>query len=68
MKSLLLLPTLLAALWLTAPFHSALSAEEADPFLMCDYFQFKSDTEPSKDPDHFPVDWHPHRGMSMVFQ
>ena len=28
MKSLLLLPTLLAALWLTAPFHSALSAED----------------------------------------
>lgn len=47
-------------------FPSALSAEEADPFLMCDYFQFKSDTEPSKDPDHFPVDWHPHRGMDIL--
>ena len=28
MKSLLFLPTLLATLWLTAPFHSAFSAED----------------------------------------
>lgn len=47
-------------------FPSGVSAEEADPFLMCDYFRFKSDKEPSKDPDYFPVDWHPHRGMDIL--
>lgn len=46
-------------------FPSAVSAEEADPFLMCDYFNMKSNG-PSEDPDHFPVDWHPHRGMDIL--
>ena len=47
-------------------FPSGIPAEEADPFLMCDYFQFKSDREPNNDPDHFPVGWHPHRGMDIL--
>ena len=47
-------------------FPQGVSAEEADPFLMCDYLNFPIDKEPSKDPDFFPVDWHPHRGMDIV--
>ena len=25
-----------------------------------------SEKDPSDDPDHFPVDWHPHRGMDIL--
>lgn len=46
-------------------FPAAIPAEEADPFLMCDYFAFPSKGV-SSDPDYFPVDWHPHRGMDIL--
>lgn len=46
-------------------FPSAVSEKEADPFLMCDYFNMVSDG-PVTDPDKFPVNWHPHRGMDVL--
>jgi len=46
-------------------FPSAVTEKEADPFLMCDYFNMKSDG-PVDHPDKFPVDWHPHRGMDIL--
>ncbi len=42
-------------------FPAAFSAEEADPFLMCDEFGPMVSPGPVSDPDEFPVDWHPHR-------
>lgn len=46
-------------------FPAGFSAEEADPFLMCDFFQ---DTSKGlkHDPDDFDVPWHPHRGMDIA--
>ena len=32
---------------------------------MCDFFSMPSPGV-SADPDHFPVDWHPHRGMDIL--
>lgn len=46
-------------------FPSAVSAEEADPFLMCDYFNMPSGGV-AQNPDDFPVNWHPHRGMDIL--
>lgn len=46
-------------------FPSAFSAEEADPFLMCDEIGPKEGYLASS-PDDFPVSWHPHRGMDIV--
>lgn len=46
-------------------FPGAINEKDADPFLMCDYFAMPSKGA-SDDPDHFPVDWHPHRGMDIL--
>eukprot|EP01065_Artemidia_motanka_P016110 TRINITY_DN1984_c0_g1_i2.p1 TRINITY_DN1984_c0_g1~~TRINITY_DN1984_c0_g1_i2.p1 ORF type:complete len:332 (+),score=100.98 TRINITY_DN1984_c0_g1_i2:60-998(+) len=42
------------------------SAEECDPFLMCDHFGPTPSPAPVTDPDEFPVGWHPHRGMDIL--
>jgi len=47
-------------------FPSGFSAEEADPFLMCDEFGPMSSPSGPSGPDEFPVDWHPHRGMDLL--
>ena len=47
------------------PFPAAFSAEEADPFLMCDRFGPAISSGSATDPDEFPVAWHPHRGMDI---
>ena len=47
-------------------FPAAISAEEADPFLMCDFFGPTKSTGVESDPDRFPVAWHPHRGMDIA--
>lgn len=47
-------------------FPSAFSAQEADPFLMCDLFGPEPSTGPSANPDAFPIGWHPHRGMDIA--
>lgn len=47
-------------------FPAGISAEDADPFLMCDHFGPKISTGPVADPDKYPVGWHPHRGMDLV--
>jgi redox-sensitive bicupin YhaK (pirin superfamily) len=47
------------------PFPAAFTAEESDPFLMCDRFGPVTSTQTVSDPDHFPVAWHPHRGMDI---
>lgn len=47
------------------PFPSAFAAEETDPFLMCDFYDLISKGVET-DPDKFPVDWHPHRGMDIL--
>ncbi|KAL3910761.1 MAG: hypothetical protein SGARI_001966 [Bacillariaceae sp.] len=55
---------------LTRPFgdertvKQAIDTKTADPFLMCDYLNMKTDEGPSSE-DHFPVDWHPHRGFDI---
>jgi redox-sensitive bicupin YhaK (pirin superfamily) len=46
-------------------FPGAINEKEADPFLMCDYFNLPS-SGPVSHPDDFPVDWHPHRGMDIL--
>ena len=46
-------------------FPSAVTEHEADPFLMCDFFDMPSEG-PVSHPDSFPVDWHPHRGMDIL--
>lgn len=47
-------------------FPSAVSERDADPFLMCDYFNMTSKADPVSDPDEFPIGWHPHRGMDIL--
>lgn len=47
-------------------FPSAFTAEESDPFLMCDFFGPKKSTGIETDPDAFPMGWHPHRGMDIL--
>jgi len=46
-------------------FPGAIHEKDADPFLMCDDFSMKSKGA-EKDPDRFPVDWHPHRGIDVL--
>jgi redox-sensitive bicupin YhaK (pirin superfamily) len=46
-------------------FPSSIPAEEADPFLMCDYFEMESKGL-AKHEDDFPVNWHPHRGFDIL--
>eukprot|EP00697_Spironema_sp_BW2_P002814 gnl/Spiro4/13753_TR7341_c0_g1_i1.p1 gnl/Spiro4/13753_TR7341_c0_g1~~gnl/Spiro4/13753_TR7341_c0_g1_i1.p1 ORF type:complete len:296 (+),score=56.41 gnl/Spiro4/13753_TR7341_c0_g1_i1:124-1011(+) len=48
------------------PFPSAVSTEESDPFLMCDFFGPSLSHGVETDPDVFPVNWHPHRGMDIA--
>lgn len=43
-------------------FPAGFTAEEADPFLMCDQFGPSLSDGIYGDPDSFPIDWHPHRG------
>ena len=45
-------------------FPAGFSAEESDPFLMCDFFSAVSKGVETN-PDKFPVGWHPHRGMDI---
>lgn len=47
-------------------FPAAVNEREADPFLMCDYFDSRERTGPAAHEDDFPVDWHPHRGMDIA--
>jgi hypothetical protein len=47
-------------------FPAGVSAEEADPFLMCDHFGPTVSQGKVDDPDSFPVGWHPHRGQSLL--
>lgn len=48
------------------PFPAAVDEFEADPFLMCDEIGPSISQGKSEDPDHFPVDWHPHYGMDVL--
>ena len=47
-------------------FPAAIPTEEADPFLMCDYFDMPERVGPVEDPDDFPIGWHPHRGFDIA--
>eukprot|EP01041_Mallomonas_annulata_P011889 gene11889-24910_t len=47
-------------------FPAPIKAEEADPFLMCDYFGPMLSPGREQNPDKFQVDWHPHRGMDIL--
>ena len=47
-------------------FPAGLTTEEVDPFLMCDFFGPAVSDGVSTDPDSFPVQWHPHRGMDIA--
>ena len=47
-------------------FPSAISAEDADPFLLCHHFGPAVSPGVATDPDSFPVAWHPHRGMDIA--
>jgi len=39
---------------------------DSDPFLMCDHFGPTPSKGIIEDPDRFPVQWHPHRGMDIL--
>ena len=47
-------------------FPSAFTAEEADPFLMCDDFGPERSKGKVTEPDSFPLGWHPHRGQDVL--
>ena len=47
-------------------FPAAFTAEEADPFLMCDAFGPTRSKGIITDPDAFLVPWHPHRGQLVI--
>jgi redox-sensitive bicupin YhaK (pirin superfamily) len=47
-------------------FPAGFTAEESDPFLMCDKFGPMLSQGKITDPDVFPVNWHPHRGMDIL--
>jgi quercetin 2,3-dioxygenase len=47
-------------------FPAGLNEEETDPFLMCDHFGPSMSKGRVTDPDSFPVNWHPHRGMDIL--
>jgi redox-sensitive bicupin YhaK (pirin superfamily) len=47
-------------------FPAAISAEDADPFLMCDHFGPANFMTRPADPDVFGVGWHPHRGQDIL--
>jgi redox-sensitive bicupin YhaK (pirin superfamily) len=43
-------------------FPAAIRKEQADPFLMCDYFDANESTGKASHEDEFPVNWHPRSG------
>jgi redox-sensitive bicupin YhaK (pirin superfamily) len=47
-------------------FPVAIPKEQADPFLMCDYFDSIESTGKANHEDEFPVNWHPHRGFDIA--
>ena len=47
-------------------FPAAINSKDADPFLMCDYFDMKESKGKAKNDDEFPVEWHPHRGFDIA--
>ena len=47
-------------------FPAAIPKEQADPFLMCDYFDAVESTGKASHEDEFPVNWHPHRGFDIA--
>jgi quercetin 2,3-dioxygenase len=47
-------------------FPANLGTKDADPFLMCDYFDMKETKGQASHDDEFPVDWHPHRGFDIA--
>ena len=47
-------------------FPAGINTEDADPFLMCDYFDMKESKGKASHDDEFPVDWHPHRGFDIA--
>ena len=47
-------------------FPRPFTAEESDPFLMCDVFGPTVSKGIETNPDKFPVGWHPHRGMDLL--
>lgn len=47
-------------------FPAAFDEFESDPFLMCDHWGPVRSKGKSKDPDVFPVNWHPHRGIDLL--
>lgn len=42
------------------------SEVETDPFLMLDHWGPIVSPGEVKDPDSFPVNWHPHRGIDIL--
>jgi len=48
------------------PFPAAFTAQECDPFLMCDAFGPVVSSGIETNPDKFQVQWHPHRGMDLL--
>merc|ERR1719198_1132065 len=47
-------------------FPAAFTAEESDPFLMCDEIGPRVSVGAKEDPDDFPVGWHGHVGMDIA--
>lgn len=47
-------------------FPAAFSETDCDPFLMMDHFGPTVSKGVETDPDKFPVDWHPHRGIDIL--
>lgn len=47
-------------------FPSGFNERESDPFLMCDHFGPTKSAGIERDPDVYPVGWHPHRGMDIL--
>mmetsp|Transcript_2680 Transcript_2680/g.3657 ORF Transcript_2680/g.3657 Transcript_2680/m.3657 type:complete len:318 (+) Transcript_2680:44-997(+) len=47
-------------------FPAGIDTAEADPFLMCDYFDMKESKGKAKHEDELPVNWHPHRGFDIA--
>ena len=47
-------------------FPAAFDEFESDPFLMCDHWGPVRSKGKAKDPDEFPVNWHPHRGIDLL--
>ena len=48
----------------TQAFPSGINEHDADPFLMCDFFDSVERNGPAAEGE-YPVDWHPHRGFDI---